>query len=282
MTDYNKLFNLHLEIFDNLTLQTIIAHDKENYYVIKDISKIEYTNYLKVKNDKLPFLKPLKIAKHENHTYFLYNYYENHQSIYEAYDGTLKTISLLHKKTAKKVPQPKMAEIKYKKIALIANDRFNMLEMKIRNIELNPVKNDLSWIYLSKYHIILDIKLEIYKMIKRLKMIKDDVEVGINHGFPSQVHFFNNSFISYKYLKEGVIENDLYKVFLDFDSLEINHLEIIDKYLDEKYSKKYFKLMVLFSYLLMCDIEPNYTCASKYIKLTNKISRFMYQFKNYK
>ncbi len=50
MTDYNKLFNLHLEIFDNLTLQTIIAHDKENYYVIKDISKIEYTNYLKVKN----------------------------------------------------------------------------------------------------------------------------------------------------------------------------------------------------------------------------------------
>ncbi len=194
----------------------------------------------------------------------------------------MKTISLLHKKTAKKVPQPKMAEIKYKKIALIANDRFNMLEMKIRNIELNPVKNDLSWIYLSKYHIILDIKLEIYKMIKRLKMIKDDVEVGINHGFPSQVHFFNNSFISYKYLKEGVIENDLYKVFLDFDSLEINHLEIIDKYLDEKYSKKYFKLMVLFSYLLMCDIEPNYTCASKYIKLTNKISRFMYQFKNYK
>lgn len=282
MTDYNKLFNLHLEISDNLTLQTIIAHDKENYYVIKDISKIEYTNYLKVKNDKLPFLKPLKIAKYENHTYFLYNYYENHQSIYEVYDGILKTISLLHKKTAKKVPQPKMAEIKYKKIALIANDRFNMLEMKIRNIELNPVKNDLSWIYLSKYHIILDIKLEIYKMIKRLKMIKDDVEVGINHGFPSQVHFFNNSFISYKYLKEGVIENDLYKVFLDFDSLEINHLEIIDKYLDEKYSKKYFKLMVLFSYLLMCDIEPNYTCASKYIKLTNKISRFMYQFKNYK
>lgn len=282
MTDYNKLFNLHLEISDNLTLQTIIAHDKENYYVIKDISKIEYTNYLKVKNDKLPFLKPLKIAKHENHTYFLYNYYKNHQSIYEAYDEILKTISLLHKKTAKKVPQPKMAEIKYKKIALIANDRFNMLEMKIRNIELNPVKNDLSWIYLSKYHIILDIKLEIYKMIKRLKMIKDDVEVGINHGFPSQVHFFNNSFISYKYLKEGVIENDLYKVFLDFDSLEINHLEIIDKYLDEKYSKKYFKLMVLFSYLLMCDIEPNYTCASKYIKLTNKISRFMYQFKNYK
>ena len=55
MTDYNKLFNLHLEISDNLTLQTIIAHDKENYYVIKDISKIEYTNYLKVKNDKLPF-----------------------------------------------------------------------------------------------------------------------------------------------------------------------------------------------------------------------------------
>ena len=50
----------------------------------------------------------------------------------------------------------------------------------------------------------------------------------------------------------------------------------------QKYSKKYFKLMVLFSYLLMCDIEPNYTCASKYIKLTNKISRFMYQFKNYK
>lgn len=213
MTDYNKLFNLHLEISDNLTLQTIIAHDKENYYVIKDISKIEYTNYLKVRNDKLPFLKPLKIAKHENHTYFLYNYYENHQSIYEAYDGILKTISLIHKKTAKKVPQLKMAEIKYKKIALIANDRFNMLEMKIRNIELNPVKNDLSWIYLSKYHIILDIKLEIYKMIKRLKMIKDDVEVGINHGFPSQVHFFNNSFISYKYLKEGVIENDLYKVF---------------------------------------------------------------------
>lgn len=282
MTDFNKLFNLHLEISDNLTLQTIIAHDNENYYVIKDISKIEYTNYLKVKNDKLPFLKPLKIAKHENHTYFLYNYYENHQSIYEAYEGILKTIFLLHKKTALKVPQPKMAEINYKKIALISNDRFNMLEMKIRNIELNPVKNDLSWIYLSKYHIMLDVKFEIYKMIKRLKMITDDIEVGVNHGFPSQVHYFNNNFISYKYLKEGVIENDIYRAYLDFDSLEINHLEIIDKYLDEKYSKKYFKLMVLFSYLLMCDIEPNYTCASKYIKLTNKISRFMYQFKNYK
>lgn len=282
MTDFNKLFNLHLEISDNLTLQTIIAHDKENYYVIKDISKIEYTNYLKVKNDKLPFLKPLKIAKHGNHTYFLYNYYENHQSIYEAYEGILKTIFLLHKKTALKVPQPKMAEINYKKIALISNDRFNMLEMKIRNIELNPVKNDLSWIYLSKYHIMLDVKLEIYKMIKRLKMITDDIEVGVNHGFPSQVHYFNNNFISYKHLKEGVIENDIYRAYLDFDSLEINHYDIIDKYLQDKYSKKYFKLMVLFSYLLMCDIELNYTCATKYIKLTDKISRFLFQFKEYK
>lgn len=57
MTDYNKLFNLHLEISDNLTLQTIIAHDKENYYVIKDISKIEYTNYLKVKKRQITVFK---------------------------------------------------------------------------------------------------------------------------------------------------------------------------------------------------------------------------------
>lgn len=282
MIDFGKLFNLNLILDDNLTLKTIIAHDNTNYYIIKDIDKIEYTNYLKIKNEKLPFLLPLKIANYQNHIYFLYNYYENYQNIFDTYDKVLRTISVLHKKTAIKVPQAKMAEFKYKKMAIIANDRFNLLEMKIRNIELNPQKNDLSWIYLSKYHIILDLKLEIYKMIKRLKAFNDDVEVGVNHGFPSQSHFFNDCFISFKYIKEGVIENDLYRAYLDFDSLDINHFEIIDKYLKEKYSKKYFKLMVLFSYLLMCDIEPNYTCASKYIKLTNKISRFLFQFKNYK
>lgn len=36
--------------------------------------------------------------------------------------------------------------------------------MRIREIETNPVKNDISWIILSKYNIILDAKLYLYDL----------------------------------------------------------------------------------------------------------------------
>lgn len=282
MIDLSSLFDKHLFFDERLTYQTVLCHDDKSSYIVKEVGQIEYTNYLKIKDDNIPILKPIAIAKEGINHYFLYRYYQNYDNIYDLYEKLLRTINIIHSKTNRLVPIPKMSEFKYKKIAVIANDKFNLLEMKIRQIELEPVKNDISWIYLSKYHIVLDVKLEIYKMIKRLKTINDDIYVGINHGFPSITHFFNDQLASYKYIKEGAIENDIYKIYLDFDGLDINHFDIIDKYLKYKYSKKYFKLMVLFTYVLMIDIELNYITASKYITITNKMIRFLNQFKTYK
>ncbi len=282
MNNFNKINENDIKYINDITLNTKLIQTINNTYIVKDISLIEYNNYLKVKNMSLSILEPIEIKKENNHIYFLYNYYENKEDILSNYESMLNTIKTLFDKSSHIIPTPKITGFKYKKLAVISNDRFNMLEIKIRQIETNPAKNDFSWIYLSKYHIILDLKYEIYKMIKRLKTETKDIEVGINHGYPTLSHFYNYKFLGYKYIKEGVLENDLYKIYLDMDSLDINHYEIINKYIKTDIGKKYFKLMVMFSYLLMLDIKEDVITCNKYLSITSKISRFLSQFKNYK
>lgn len=282
MNNFNKINKNDIKYINEVTLNTNLIQTLNNTYIVKDISNLEYNNYLKVKNMSLPILLPLEIKKENNHTYFLYNYYENKEDMLSNYESMLNTVKVLFSKSSHIIPIPKITEFKYKKLAVISNDRFNMLEIKIRQQEMNPVKNDFSWIYLSKYHIILDLKYEIYKMIKRLKTETKDIEVGINHGYPTLTHFYNYKFIGYKYIKEGIIENDIYKIYLDMDSLDVNHFEIINKYIKTDIGKKYFKLMVMFSYLLMLDIENDLLICNKYLSLTTKISKFLTQFKDYK
>ena len=278
----DDVFNLRFNKTTNLTERTWIASTNNDSYVIKDVSIIEYSNYLKIKDLKLPILRPIEIKKKNNHIYFMYEYKKDYQSIYDKYEGMLNAVSKMGELTKKNVPVPRMAEFKFKKMAVIANDRFTALELKIRQIETNPNKNDISWIYLSKYHIVLDTKLEIYKLIKRFKGFNSNIVVAVNHGNPQEAHYINNNFIGYKYIKEGHLVNDYFKIYIDMDNLDINHKKIIDKYISDDIGKRYFKLMVLYTYVLMLDIDYSYETTTRFLSITNKIVRFLNQFKEYK
>lgn len=277
-----NLFDLKFYKVSSLTEKTWIASTNNDSYIIKDISIIEYSNYLKVKSLNLPIIKPVEIKKVNNHIYFLYEYRNDYSSIYDRYEGMLEAASKMVSKTKKNIPIPKMAEFKFKKIAVIANDRFTSLELKIRQIETNPIKNDMSWIYLSKYHLVLDTKLEIYKLLKKFKNYNSSIDVAVNHGNPQESHYLCNHFIGYRYIKEGHPVNDYYKIYIDMDNLDINHKKIMDKYLSDEISKRYFKLMVLYTYVLMLDIDYSYEITSRFLSITSKIVRFLNQFKEYK
>lgn len=276
------VFNLNFSSISSLTERTWIASTSNESYIIKNVSIIEYSNYQKLKGQNLPFLKPIEIKKMNNHIFFLYEYRNDYSSIYDKYEGMLDTVYTIVKKTEKEIPVPKMAEFKFKKIAIIANDRFTSLEIKIRQIEMSPIKNDMSWIYLSKYHIVLDTKLEIYKLLKRFKGFNSSIKVSVNHGNPQESHYINNHFIGYKYVREGSPVNDYYKIYIDMDNLDINHKKIFEKYITDDISKRYFKLMVLYTYVLMLDIDYTYEALTRFLNITNKIVRFLHQFKEYK
>ena len=61
-----NLFDLKFYKVSPLTEKTWIASTNNDSYIIKDISIIEYSNYLKVKSLNLPIIKPVEIKKMNN------------------------------------------------------------------------------------------------------------------------------------------------------------------------------------------------------------------------
>ena len=146
----------------------------------------------------------------------------------------------------------RMDIFKIKKMILVMNERFNLVELKIREIELSSYKDDTSWIVLSKYHILLDCKKEVYKLTKKIsnELKKEKVLCYcILHSYPTLEHFINDRLISYPYSKYGYYVNDLYKAYVDLEHLNFDIKSILDKYLDSSFAKQYFKLMVMYTYI---------------------------------
>ncbi len=282
MNELYALFNLNPTAVYQETQKVKIIKANSFMYVIKLIEPKEENHYEILKRSNYSYLKPLDIKRYNNNTYYLFPYLKETK----VDDGTclLKELDILHNKTKRKYDSSKIASFKFKKMVIVMNEKFNSLEMKIREIELSSIKNDVSWIVLSKYYIILEAKLIIYQLIKKVEKEINNLEYDscFLHAHPTLEHFKCEKFLSFSHAKEGYYVSDLYKVYLELESENKNIKLQLDKVLITAFSKRYFKLMVLFSYTLNLDNIDFNKNLQPYIIYTNKIAKALSLFKEYK
>lgn len=285
MNEVYKKFNLTVldEVIE--TEKVHIVNTTDGLFVVKLMTDIELKNYKLLSKTKYDYLKPLSSVLHNNLTYYLFNYQKTTDKEVDRAKKLVKEVSILHSKTKEQRQASKMDSFKFKKMIVIMNDKFNSIELKIREIEMLQIKDDNAWIVLSKYHLILDAKLTIYKLIKKVSrdIEKEELEYCYLHSYPTFEHFKGNKLISYTYLKKGYYVNDLYKIYIELEYLDFDIKGLIEPYLKTPFSKRYFKLMVLYTYTLMLDQMNliNYEYIIEYIFYTNRFAKVIALFKDY-
>ncbi len=168
----------------------------------------------------------------------------------------------------------------------LLDHKFAYFEMRIREIEVAPEKDDVAWILLSKYHIILDTKMYLYDLQQDL-FKEIDAKRIVRYGL------IYRRFYPFMYQKEKILPSfDLYegpigmllaRYYLSFsDQLDSKKFQ---KEIDQidPFNQKYFCFMVLYIYILNLQLEIHLTPSSisPYLELLRQLKLFLTDYKIY-
>ncbi len=263
---------------------------KEGYVVKKTNRKsdkiYQYLNSQNVHNVVYPEKKYVL----NNEKYLEFPYYDEID-----YPSSKKLLNLkdaimeLHDKT-KTMKVIKKRNMRYfYKIYYKLDMKFSLLELYIRECENNVNHNDNDWIILSKYHIYLDCKKELYRLQKKLHNLVDkntSAYYAVNHFKPDITHLVNNSLISLDHAKIAIVTSDIAKIYVANEYIDIDWFNFVDSWLNNyegEIYKVYFKFLVLYIFILNVNIDNvnEYTSLNSYVQINNKIKKFLLQFNTY-
>lgn len=192
----------------------------------------------------------------------------------------IKILQEIHSKSSFEITLKKEHLSGLNNLYKVLDNKFAYFEMRIREIEMSPIKNDVSWIILSKYNIILDAKLYLYDLQQDIFKYIDKSEV-IKYGFV----YKNISLEAYNHGKLLPALNVYYapismvycRAALSLEELDIGKdIEKLDIF-----NQKYFCFMMLYVYILNLNLEitlNNYS-VSNYLLITQKIKSFITKYK---
>lgn len=263
-----------------------------DHIVIMDTAKITYSLY---QLDKIDMLAYKNLRKSEYIKEHIYGYKDNNK-YYLIFKNTIKKSDFKSNQLESlRVSKLIYDEYKFKHILKkeqfrslsnmykLLDNKFNYIEMRIRELEMAPIKNDFIWIFLSKYHAILDAKVILYDLqTDILKFIEKEISVdyGLVFRFKSLIEVEN-----------GLIEPNLNYYYAPISMLyaryylAYDHVEFIDDFYIEidrisEFDKKYFCFMVLYVYVLNLnlDILGSSQSMDLYINICKKIDLFYKKF----
>ncbi len=168
----------------------------------------------------------------------------------------------------------------------VLDNKFTYFEMRIRELELNPHKNDIIWVVLSKYYILLDAKMYLYDLQQDIFAFIDkniDIDYGVIFREVREEMFKNNMIEPNFDIYYGPIGVLLARYYLCFDHLDnVDFFKEHMKKLDD-FNAKYFCFMGLYIYVLNLnlDIILNPFNIGNYLQITKKISIFIKTFGDY-
>ncbi len=259
-------------------------------FIIKEMDQKAIDIYQILKYVNANIFYENHIIKYLDKTYYIYLFLDNKGEEKTKIPHIKEELKQVHSLTRFDVSLKKKEYQNLTNLYKILDSRFSLIEMNMRILETSSLKGDYTWVYLSKYNIILEAK----KIMEKLqnKLHKDieastDLTYALNHSNPSVSHFKDKYIINYNNAYFGFVVSDIAKFYVENDHIEINWYEIINPWLNEYKKdiyKTYFKFLVLYIYILNINTETmlNYESLNKYIQITNKISNFCTVFKNYK
>lgn len=257
----------------------VIAKNSNNdEYLCRFVTNSEYQAYFNL----LRYSRDVKSAIYEYRLNAGYLLFFDYEKMTEEKVKSKKIVDIL-----RNIFQESSFEIALKKshmsnvnnIYKVLDNRFAYLEMRIREIETQPKKDDISWVILSKYNIILDAKIFLYDLQSDIfKAIDSNLIVAYGLIYRNiDINLYNKqrllpSFNLY-YAPIGMM---YCRCYLQLDEESI--YEDIKK-LDE-FNKKYFCFMCLYILILNINLEiilNSYSIAN-YLLITKKIKKFILRY----
>ena len=250
-------------------------------FLVRYVTQQEYAIYY----DLCRFTNRLKQAVYEinlQNGYLLFFEYENLTEANVKIGRIIEILREIHEKSGFEITLKKDHLLNLNNIYKVLDHKFSYLEMRIREIETNPVKNDISWIILSKYNIILDAKLYLYDLQSDIfKAI--DQKLIVPYGLVYRkidLEIYNKQKLLPSFNLYYAPISMLYcRCFLLLDPPQL--LEEIKRL--DSFNQKYFCFMCLYILVLNINLDVilnSYSVAS-YVLITKKIRCFIASFKEF-
>ncbi len=257
----------------------VVLDSTGEIYLKKNTSNKEYQTYL----DQLKYSKNLKKSIYEEQNgqgVTLYFSYEEKTESSVQNQKILHILSEIHEKSSYEITLKKEHLFSLNNLYKILDNKFSYFEMRIREVELSPYKNDVSWILLSKYNAILDAKLYLYDLQSDIFKAIDKNQIVLYGLIPKVIH-------KNYYSRQGLLpcfqlyygpKSMLYaRIYLSLDNM--NMTEELKKL--DSFNQKYFCFMVLYILIinLNLDIISSNRSISNYLLITQKIRSFISTYK---
>jgi hypothetical protein len=265
---------------------------KENKTILKDKTGLYYSLYRLDKNEYQAYIELMK-SKYIKKDVYSYNDGNNYHVLFVNKINKSEDSAIINKfivildnifnEYKYQITPQKMELKKLNNLYKLLDNKFNYLEMRIREIELSEFKNDISWMVLSKYHSILDAKIILYDLQTDLfKFIdkKTIIEYGLVF-YDIDKNMYNNNEIEPKfkfyYAPKGILYARYYLLF--------DHLSLMEDFKKNvlklsSFDKKYFAFMIIYVYILNVNlgIILNNSNINLYMNICKKIDYFIKEF----
>lgn len=252
----------------------ILYSKSKEIYIYQNLSLEEYQTYLELNKLSPKIKSSIYEKKYDNSMILLYEYEEKTSKDVKI-EKSLEVLEVIFEKSSYENKLNKNNLININNIFKVLDNKFNYFEMRIRQIETNPIKTDVSWIVLAKYNIILDTKIYLYDLQTDIFNAIDKEQI-VNYGIimrnPITELYSNKKLLADYNIYFGPIGMLYARYSLNND---INILEKIKKI--DKFNQKYFLFMSLYILILNINIpmiidEFN---VNNYLLITKKIKGFI-------
>ena len=257
----------------------IVKDSDNNKYLLQILDNINYQKY----NDLIRYSNKIKKCIYNekiddlNYLYFLYEDNTEYNIKAKLTSNILLEIfdSSSYELTLKKENIRNLNNI-YK----LLDNKFTYFEIRIREIELNPIKKDIDWIILSKYYILLDTKIYLYDLQQDIFKFIDKNEV-VKYGLiPKNINqnLYSKETLLLDYnFYYGPISMLYVRMYLLLDQYDM--YDDINKL--DSFNQKYFCFMYLYMMILNINLDVilNIYIVSNYVNITKKIKSFITKYK---
>ncbi len=277
---YLKSSSLSINTIIDYNDFVIIKTNNNEEYLCRFVTNSEYQTYFNLLkySDKI---KKTIYEQKNNDGYLLFFDYEKLTEEKVKSKRIVEILRTIFQKSSFEITLKKTYLNNINNIYKVLDNKFIYLEMRIREIETAYKKDDISWIILSKYNIILDAKIFLYDLQQDIFKAIDN-SIIVNYGLIYKnidFNLYNNkkilpSFDLY-YGPIGMLYCRLY--------LQLDEEDIYDDILKlDNFDQKYFCFMCLYILILNINLEiilNNYSIAN-YLLVTKKIKSFILKYQN--
>ena len=247
--------------------------NKKEYKCIKSLQKSRFI----LQPDSEYFLN--------NQYYFKYNL-SNHSSEKNAIAIVAKDLFInIFNEYCYEMVIKKDVSLKFNYVFKVLDSKFSYLELRIREIEMMPIKDDVCWIILSQYHTLLDTRIYLYDLQADIFKYIEKTE-ATKYGLIFKNMFGNcikdRKFEGWYSCYYGPISALYIRMALIYGEYIYDELKELLKH-ESKLQQKYFCFMMLYIFTISISLEQilKFNDISCYLGYIKKIDSFINKFKDF-